>query len=415
VQNTQRATPAGVSGRKRATTYPQINLGVIHRLRLPAYCNATIFRTRLGGRLTEDANHFYHYDCEGNLVFKEFKKPQGYSSLGKAALQKKYGIRFKATATGWLYEWSAGGMLERVVNPQQGKVTFGYDALGRRVYKEVKHTRTKWLWDGNVPLHEWQTTEKELLIDIVTWVFEEGTFVPAARITDKGSQSILTDYLGTPVEIYDANGEKTWEAQLDIYGRVRTFVGSSLSDCPFRYQGQYEDAETGLYYNRFRYYDPSIGAYLSQDPIGLAGGDKLYGYVYDVNSRIDVLGLFDLFRGMQNVGDSPKVGNSADKLGVRPGVDIGVINGQVTPGTGGMSVNRSTDNIPVFRKPESFGGTQKNSLMFKIDSEDLGANLTFKPDSSGTHGVIEPSRPMSLKEYQDSLGDLNNKFKKVCP
>jgi RHS repeat-associated protein len=183
-------------------------------------------------------------------------------------------------------------MLERVVNPQQGKVTFGYDALGRRVYKEVKHTRTNWLWDGNVPLHEWQTTEKEPLIDIVTWVFEEGTFVPAARVTDKGSQSILTDYLGTPVEMYGANGEKTWEAQLDIYGRVRTFVGSSLSDCPFRYQGQYQDSETGLYYNRFRYYDPNTGVYLSQDPIGLAGGNPTpYGCVKNCNIQVDLYGL----------------------------------------------------------------------------------------------------------------------------
>ncbi|MDR0603959.1 MAG: hypothetical protein LBG80_06630, partial [Bacteroidales bacterium] len=90
-----------------------------------------------GGRLTEDPNYFYHYDCEGNLIFKEFKKPQGYSSLNRTALQKKYGIRFKATTTGWLYEWSAGGMLERVINPQQGKVTFGYDALGRRVGSET--------------------------------------------------------------------------------------------------------------------------------------------------------------------------------------------------------------------------------------------------------------------------------------
>jgi RHS repeat-associated protein len=91
--------------------------------------------------------------------------------------------------------------------------------------------------------------------------------------------------------MYDAKGEKTWEAQLDIYGRVRTFVGRSLSDCPFRYQGQYEDEETGLYYNRFRYYDPSIGSYISQDPIGLAGGNRLYGYVHDPNSWIDEFGL----------------------------------------------------------------------------------------------------------------------------
>jgi RHS repeat-associated protein len=53
---------------------------------------------------------------------------------------------------------------------------------------------------------------------------------------------------------------------LDIYGKVRTFAGRSLSDCPFRYQGQYEDSETGLYYNRLRYYSPEEGIYLSQDP-----------------------------------------------------------------------------------------------------------------------------------------------------
>ena len=77
--------------------------------------------------------------------------------------------------------------------------------------------------------------------------------------------------MGTPTQMYDADGNKTWEAQLDIYGRVHTFAGSSLSDCPFRFQGQYQDEETGLYYNRFRYYDPDTGNYLSRDPIGLEG------------------------------------------------------------------------------------------------------------------------------------------------
>jgi len=66
-----------------------------------------------------------------------------------------------------------------------------------------------WLWDGNVPLHEWQTTKEELLIDVITWVFEEGSFVPTARITDKDSQSIVTDYPGTPTQMYDSEGNKT--------------------------------------------------------------------------------------------------------------------------------------------------------------------------------------------------------------
>ena len=55
--------------------------------------------------------------------------------------------------------------------------------------------------------------------------------------------------------------------------------------------GQYEDDETGLYYNRFRYYDPRIGNYISQDPIRLAGGNPtLYAYVGDCNTRFDIFG-----------------------------------------------------------------------------------------------------------------------------
>ena len=92
--------------------------------------------------------------------------------------------------------------------------------------------------------------------------------------------------------MYDAEGIKTWQAGFDIYGKIRTFAGRSLNDCPFRYQGQCEDSETGLYYNRFRYYSPDEEMYISQDPIGLAGGNPtLYGYVCDSNTEIDPFGL----------------------------------------------------------------------------------------------------------------------------
>ena len=61
---------------------------------------------------------------------------------------------------------------------------------------------------------------------------------------------------------------------------------------PFRYQGQYADIETELYYNRFRYYDPEIGQYITQDPIGLEGGNPtLYSYVSNPNWWVDPLGL----------------------------------------------------------------------------------------------------------------------------
>ena len=105
--------------------------------------------------------------------------------------------------------------------------------------------------------------------------------------------SIISDYLGTPLQAYDKQGNKVWEQELDIYGRQRKRPSAFI---PFKYQGQYEDAETELYYNRFRYYDPIAGSYISQDPIGLLGNNPtLYGYVSDSNIYIDILGLTDFY------------------------------------------------------------------------------------------------------------------------
>jgi YD repeat-containing protein len=155
-----------------------------------------------GGRLMEDTTYYYHYDGEGYLIFKEFKKLQqgtGFYVWNRKLLKEKYQIEAKGSMSGWLYEWDSSGMLSKVINPQQGKVRFGYDALGRRVYKEVKGKRICWVWDGNVPLHEWMEIQEEPKIDIVTWVFEEGCFVPCARLTETSKESIVTDYLGKPL------------------------------------------------------------------------------------------------------------------------------------------------------------------------------------------------------------------------
>jgi RHS repeat-associated protein len=61
---------------------------------------------------------------------------------------------------------------------------------------------------------------------------------------------------------------------------------------PFRQAGQYEDVETGLYFNRFRYYNCKSVLYISQDRIGLAGNNlNFFGYVFDSNSQFDSFGL----------------------------------------------------------------------------------------------------------------------------
>jgi RHS repeat-associated protein len=227
-----------------------------------------------GGQLRQAGGTRYKYDEEGNLVQKT--NPAGQA---------------------WRYAWDGAGQLASVTLPSGYTVMFAYDALGRRTSKRYRGRVTRWVWDGDVPLHEW--TELEVgpgagsVEDLATWLFEENSFAPAAKLTAQGAYSVVADHLGTPLELYDQRGTKTWQAQLDSYGAVRAGRGWP-QDCPFRYQGQYEDVETGLYYNRFRYYDPDVGRYISQDPIRLTGGAKLYSYVHNTNSWVDELGLAGL-------------------------------------------------------------------------------------------------------------------------
>ena len=247
-----------------------------------------------GGRLAEDREFFYHYDCEGNLVFKEFKEMALHGGIvapiNKEQLETELGIRFRAFGTGWRYDWQSDGMLARVVRPDGKEVSFAYDALGRRIRKSFAGTTTHFVWDGNVPLHEWTETAESEESEMVTWLFEQDTFVPAAKLVANGDCfSIISDYLGTPLQAYDKEGNKVWEQELDIYGRQRKRPSAFI---PFKYQGQYEDAETGLYYNRFRYYDPNAGSYISQDPIRLNSRMyNFYSYVSSTNHTIDIFGL----------------------------------------------------------------------------------------------------------------------------
>jgi RHS repeat-associated protein len=125
---------------------------------------------------------------------------------------------------------------------------------------------------------------------VITWVFDEDSFSPVAKLRADKKYSILSDYLGTPTHVFNDSGEVIWEAALDSYGKLRVEKGT-LGSCPFRYQGQYEDVETNLAYNRYRYYSPEEGIYISQDPIGLQGGQAFYGYVPDPNAYVDIFGL----------------------------------------------------------------------------------------------------------------------------
>ena len=207
----------------------------------------------------------------------------------------------------WRYTWNAGGTLKWVVDPDGRKTDFEYDALGRRTAKVTNKKITRYLWDGNVLLHEWSyptaerpqvqvselgevSYELEPTESVTTWVYDEGAYTPIGKLINGERYSIISDYIGRPVQCFNSQGEIVWETDYDIYGRLKNLQGER-NFIPFRQMGQYEDGELGgLYYNRFRYYDSGCGRYISKDPIGLAGGMNLYAYVEDSNGWVDVFG-----------------------------------------------------------------------------------------------------------------------------
>ncbi|WP_309597455.1 RHS repeat domain-containing protein [Flavobacterium davisii] len=152
-------------------------------------------------------------------------------------------------------------------------------------------------------LGEVYLSQKEAINDLVTWVYQENSFVPSAKIQGEEQFSIISDYIGRPVQCYSENGSLVWSTDYDIYGGLRELKGEK-SFIPFRQLGQYEDLELeGLYYNRFRYYDCTIGNYISQDPLKYWGGLNLYSYVQDSNREVDIFGWEDIWFRALNSND----------------------------------------------------------------------------------------------------------------
>jgi RHS repeat-associated protein len=91
------------------------------------------------------------------------------------------------------------------------------------------------------------------------------------RVRQNRSYISHTDQIGTPLEMTDVDGQIVWQATYKAWGEVEALAVSEVKQ-NLRFQGQYFDDVTGLHYNTFRYYDPEVGRYVTQDPIGLMGG-----------------------------------------------------------------------------------------------------------------------------------------------
>ncbi|WP_240549183.1 RHS repeat-associated core domain-containing protein [Billgrantia antri] len=234
-------------------------------------------RPNAANQLSELDGSRYRYDGAGNLIERE--QPNGeLLHLGYDGANRL--VRLTRTSTQGATE----------------EARYRYDALGRRISKTVHHANgttatTHYGWDGDRLVHEAKERHQ------TTVVYEPGSFVPMFRIDQAGDgaakqiSAYVTDALGTPMQLVTPRGDTLWQAQPDDWAAVTNEQGRTAQ--PIRFQGQWYDEESGLYYNRHRYYDPQQGRYISQDPIGLKGGRNLYGYVSNPTGMVDPLGLFE--------------------------------------------------------------------------------------------------------------------------
>lgn len=286
-----------------------------------------------GGRLLERGDTTYSWDDQGRLAEKRRRGADGREER-------------------WAYTWNEGGMLASVDGPDGTRTSFTYDPFGRRLFKIVARkgagatfdivSRTRFVWDGDALVHEIKeraAAHGDPVVEERTYLFDEQSLTPLAH-RDK-RQGAFYHYVsgpsGTPEEVVSDRGDVMVSLRTKAFGRTEERVlGDEGARTPIRFQGQYEDRETGLHYNRYRYYDPDTGQFISADPIGVRGGFQLYAYPTDPINILDPLGL-------TRPAQPPDVaaGRAAARSAVTPSIQAGFNQASqdagAAPGTGGCA------------------------------------------------------------------------------
>jgi RHS repeat-associated protein len=214
------------------------------------------------------------WDPDGNLVSKE------------------------NASTRFRFHYDAAGRLVRAERDGVEVARYAYDALGRRVEKRTAAGRASYVWDGDVLAEERVGPTApgsggdgdDGVLRVRGYVFDG--FDPVAVLDADEPLFLETDPVGLPHLAVSDRGEKVWEARYGGFGTVRTEdTARGRAPVELRYAGQLADPETGLSYNRFRYYDATTRAYLTPDPLGLNGIVQTHNYVPDPGTWVDPYGL----------------------------------------------------------------------------------------------------------------------------
>jgi RHS repeat-associated protein len=205
-----------------------------------------------------------HYDDRGNL--ESYDGPQGP----------------------WRFVYNRRNLLIRAVSGSGRVVEFGYDAFGRRVWKRSGAKEIRYVWAGEQLIREVETNGPETVAR--DYLYEPATFSPLAARVQGEIYGYHRDHLGTPRRMTDGLGRVVWSADYRAFGEAIPRIEQVAN--PWRLPGQYFDEETGLHYNRYRYYAPALGRYLTRDPLSFVAGTNFYIYVdNDPINATDPLGL----------------------------------------------------------------------------------------------------------------------------
>jgi len=208
-----------------------------------------------GNRLASAAGS-YQYDSTGRLI----------SAEGYTFTYDKNGNLVSRSGPGGTttYTWDYDEHLAAIQFPNGGTATYQYDALGRRIQKNVNGTVTNYLYDGNSILLELNASGGMVAR------YTSGPGVDQMMTMERSGQTYFyhANALGSIAMLTDSSGNPACSYNYDSFGRTQPCAGLTN---PFAYAGREFDSESGLYYMRARYYDPQTGRFLSGDPLGLAG------------------------------------------------------------------------------------------------------------------------------------------------
>ncbi|MDC9591651.1 hypothetical protein PSI23_20800 [Xenorhabdus sp. XENO-10] len=206
------------------------------------------------------------------------------------------------------FRWNSQNQLIGVQTPGGQQWAYRYDAFGRRTEKVCERAgmRTTYLWDGDVPAeireyrHNRLYSIRHLVFDgwqLLAQQVQFFTLNPENR-HELIAGNIQTQYAvcaptGEPLALFDEAGHRVWrQPPQSLYGLRLGVPGENAELNPgIQFAGQWLDEESGLVYNRFRYYSPVAGQYLTPDPLGLLGGENSYAYVKNPTGWVDPHGL----------------------------------------------------------------------------------------------------------------------------